>query len=72
MGYGLDLDEYSELRMLEELLHRAKRREQGLCDYCGRRGDLPPCKFPDRHRLAVLPVDPEANPPGGGKEEERS
>lgn len=50
MGYSLDLDEYAEERLLGELTHRAKLRDAGKCDYCGRKqGVDPSCKFPDRH-----------------------
>lgn len=50
MSYSLDLDEYSEKRLREELRHRRKLRRAGKCDYCGRDPSTPPCKFPERHK----------------------
>lgn len=49
MGYPIDLDEYEETRLIEELKRRIKLQERGMCDYCERVSDTPPCKFPDRH-----------------------
>lgn len=51
MSYPMGLDEYSEERLLQELLERAKSREQGLCDYCNREPSTPSCKFPERHSM---------------------
>ena len=49
MSYPRDLDEIPEDELRGELERREGRREAGLCDYCERRWDAPPCKFPDRH-----------------------
>lgn len=35
MSYMLDLDEYDEARLLNELIHRMEQRNNGCCDYCG-------------------------------------
>lgn len=51
MGYPIDLDEYPESRLKEELARREALREQGLCDYCKRTPDTKPCKERVRHRL---------------------
>jgi len=53
MSYPLDLDEYSEARLIAELTHRATLRAEGVCDYCGRNSNLPACRFPERHNLAT-------------------
>lgn len=53
MSLFLTLEEYSDMRLLEELYHRARMRDQGKCDYCERPGSEPACRFPDRHRLAL-------------------
>ena len=49
MSYSLDLDEYPEKKLREELRNRRRARRKGLCDYCGRAPDTTPCKFPERH-----------------------
>ena len=49
MSYLLGLDEYDEERLIAELEHRRKLREDGKCDYCGRSPETPTCKFPERH-----------------------
>ena len=46
------LEEYTDMELLQELAKRTQRRNMGICDYCGRFADAPPCKFPTRHRLA--------------------
>jgi len=53
MGYPMDLDEYDEARLVGELERRRALRVQGLCDYCERATELPPCKFPGRHKGQV-------------------
>lgn len=50
MGYPLDLDEYTEKRLEEELENRLQLRLRGRCDYCKRDPKTKPCKFEDRHR----------------------
>ena len=50
MSYLLALDEFSEHHLRAELARRERLRAEGKCDYCARAIDLPPCKFPDRHR----------------------
>lgn len=50
MSLPRDLDEIPETELLAELLLRAKRRADGLCDYCKRPRLCSPCKFPGRHR----------------------
>lgn len=52
MSYHVDLDEYTELQLLDELERRKKVRKRGLCDYCGMpRKTTASCKFPERHNL---------------------
>lgn len=46
----MDLDEYTEARLVAELARRSTARRQGICDYCGRTPDTPTCRFPERHR----------------------
>ncbi len=55
MGYPRDIDEYSDVDLLQELTVRASRRRMGRCDYCDRLRDEgnTGCKFPERHRLAM-------------------
>jgi len=50
MSYPLDLDEISEENLRGELKRREQHWQAGLCDYCGRKPETPPCKFPDRHQ----------------------
>lgn len=40
MGYMLDLDEYEEKELADELARRQLRRENGLCDYCGNKAGV--------------------------------
>lgn len=55
MSYPMDLDEYSEERLLNELLRRSKARSLGYCDYCGRDLGLEPvCRFPERHTPVMI------------------
>jgi hypothetical protein len=49
MSFPRSLDEVSEYALHKELEERAAKRRNGLCDYCGRTPDTPPCKFPQRH-----------------------
>lgn len=49
MNHMLPLDEYSEVALKAELQLREARRQQGLCDYCGRPPTATPCKYLDRH-----------------------
>jgi hypothetical protein len=49
MGYLMDLDEYSDEQLKEELERRRKLAKKGLCTYCGRSVDAPTCRFPERH-----------------------
>jgi hypothetical protein len=53
MSYHRDLEELEESELRKELERRQTSRDLGLCDYCGRDGDTPPCKFPERHRVAA-------------------
>lgn len=73
MGTILGLDEYPENELHRELIARAMMRTRGRCDYCERPASDPPCRFPDRHALAVLPgiepreslgIDPHQRLPG--------
>ena len=58
MGFPLDLDEYDEKRLIDELARRVNLRAQGLCDYCARPyGVKPSCKFPERHAGNERSVD---------------
>jgi hypothetical protein len=57
MSYRLDLDEYPEKTLREELRNRKKARRKGLCDYCGRAPDTTPCKFPERHKEQPKPKE---------------
>jgi hypothetical protein len=47
----LTLDQYTEVELQHELERRLNARNHGLCDYCNRPPDTPPCKFPERHQL---------------------
>lgn len=53
MSYPRDLDEYNEQELLDELKRRAGARARGVCDYCGRYCDTPPCRFPVRHQMGI-------------------
>jgi hypothetical protein len=54
MSYMKDIDEYDEDELLTELRLRAERRTRGVCDYCGRPPESPPCKERKRHRLGNI------------------
>lgn len=41
MSYMLDLDEYDEQRLLNELIGRMENRVNGCCDYCHKEYDKP-------------------------------
>lgn len=49
MSFPIDLDEIDEAKLAAEIERRQAQRFKGLCDYCGRRPNDPPCKFPSRH-----------------------
>ena len=50
MSYPIDLDEYDETQLTDELSRRQRLRDAGMCDYCAReRSTSPSCKFPERH-----------------------
>lgn len=51
VSYMLSLDEYDEKHLREELRLRENRRLLGLCDYCERAPEEPPCRFPKRHAM---------------------
>jgi hypothetical protein len=53
MSYPLQLDEVNERVLIRELERRAIERQNGRCDYCGRRPDEPPCKLQDRHQIGA-------------------
>lgn len=57
MSYPIDLDEYPEVKLREELQRRERLRAQGLCDYCEQPHYLPTCKFPGRHYLKAIMSD---------------
>lgn len=48
----LDLDDFSDQHLVDELARRKRLRDNGMCDYCKRFGDDAPCKYPKRHALA--------------------
>lgn len=50
MSYPLDVDEIEEDDLFAELLRREKARSDGYCDYCNRKSETTPCKFPARHK----------------------
>jgi len=51
-GAPATLDETdTEAQLREEMHLRENRRLMGLCDYCNRRRDETPCKFPERHAV---------------------
>jgi hypothetical protein len=54
MSYRLDLDEYTEIQLLEELSKRLQAREWSDCDYCGRHVDTSECKMHWRHKSSWL------------------
>lgn len=59
MSYFIELDEYSDKRLRDELERRERVRSRGRCDYCLRLPDTSPCKFQDRHAMAQRgPVNP--------------
>lgn len=50
MSYPVDLEEMDEQRLRDEIARRDAARAEGKCDYCGRwLGQLPFCRFPERH-----------------------
>lgn len=53
MSYPKDLDEYTDVELSAELLSRANRRSAGRCDYCDNYRNEGPCKFPQRHIMAL-------------------
>lgn len=53
MSCASDLDEYTDAALAEELRRRDAARRKGVCDYCGRPGEEPACRFPNRHAEAV-------------------
>jgi hypothetical protein len=58
MSYPCDIDEMTEKELEEELKRRARARERGLCDYCGRKPTVPVCRMAERHRDArIYPYD---------------
>lgn len=59
MSYPKDLNEYTDIELLEELGGRAESRAGGRCDYCGRLPIEPECKFPGRHGRLFTQVDSE-------------
>ena len=44
MSYPRDLDEIPEDELHDELARREKKRDAGLCDYCGQAPEAPVCK----------------------------
>lgn len=52
MSYPIDLDEYTDRQLNDEIVRRAKLKAEGRCDYCGRLGDMPTCRFTERHSRA--------------------
>lgn len=53
MSYLKDLDEYTTAELEAELASREVCRNRGVCDYCRRSPNTPPCRFPDRHAGGV-------------------
>lgn len=49
MSYPRDLDEYSDEELREEIARREDCRARGVCDYCGKNGNAPKCRFKNRH-----------------------
>ncbi len=60
MSYPMDLDQYSEAALKDELERRRKLRADGRCDYCGQPTTLPPCRFRARHQMPT-PRDKHQN-----------
>lgn len=52
MSYPRDLDEIPTAELEAELTLRRQRLDAGNCDYCGRSGAEPACRFQDRHLAA--------------------
>lgn len=51
MSYPRDLDDYTDQELFRELARRAKRRKEGLCDYCTNKlNSKPVCMHPARHQ----------------------
>ncbi len=57
MSYPRDLDEFTTEELQEQLVLRATRLKDGKCDYCGQPGDMPFCRFQDRHLAARRVVE---------------
>lgn len=53
MSYPRDLADYRDGELRIELERRSVSRADGLCDYCRRSPNEPPCRYPDRHWLAA-------------------
>lgn len=52
MSYPMDLDDYSDERLGEELQRRYGCRQSGTCDYCGRAlRSEPACSKPQRRDM---------------------
>ena len=50
-----NLDEYSDTKLVNELLSRTLKRQELLCDYCNQSPNEPNCKFPERHKVVDQP-----------------
>lgn len=57
----MDLDEYEESRLRDELARRKRCQKLGVCDYCERLPRTSDCKFPERHRAALQRAVDKAN-----------
>lgn len=53
----LDLEECDEEDLVEELNRRKDYQALGLCDYCRRPLETPPCKFKYRHMKQQKPME---------------
>lgn len=58
MSYRLDLDEYTEIALMTELVKRMAARKQGVCDYCGQSVLAKSCKMHWRHSASYYGVSP--------------
>lgn len=51
MSYPRSLDEIPRLELSREIRRREQCNQVGACDYCERRPESTPCRFPKRHAV---------------------
>lgn len=45
----MDLDEYTDQQILNEMERRKEKRKLGLCAYCWRPPSAPTCRYREQH-----------------------